>query len=176
MASAVGTTALSNELIIDFTDYAGEPARVTIPLDGAESDANIALIVDDFAALTNSIIHAKVSRVFDITGTAVSGKPATAVEALNAAVLGMEFQKVSPLNAAKTLTRTVLLPAYLAALVNLGVVPHVPVTGNTTLNDLTAKLAAGLDVVLADGNHYPGGWTYNVGSKFGTKETVTDGL
>ena len=102
MASAVGGTALSNELIIDFTDFAGEPARVTIPLDGAMTDANIALVVDDYAALTNAIIHAKVSRTFDITGTAVAGKPASAAVPLNAAVLGMEFQKVSPLNAAKT--------------------------------------------------------------------------
>ncbi len=148
MASAVGSVALSNELIIDFTDFAGEPARVTIPLDGAMTDANIALVVDDYAALTNSIIHAKVSRTFNITGTAVAGKPANTAMPLNAAVLGLEFQKVSPLNAARTLTRIVLLPAYLAALVNMSVVPHVPVTTNATLNALVALIGTNLDVVL----------------------------
>jgi hypothetical protein len=176
MASAVGSTALDNELVIDFTDAFGEPARVTIPLDGAMTDANIALVVDDYAALSNAIVAASVRRRFPITGIAIAGKPASAAVPLVAAALGMEFQKVSPLNAAIVLTRQVLLPAYIAAILNSAVTPHVPVTTNATLNALTALLAGNLDVKLADGNHYPGSWTFNPGSKFGTKLTVTDGL
>lgn len=168
---------LSNELVLDLRDYTGETARVIIPLDGAMSDADIIAIVDEYITATNALVTPTIKRQYDFAGYAVAGRPknGTNPQALLAAVLALEFQKVSPLNAAKTITKQILLPAYVDALRNDAVTPHVPVTNNTNLNTLTTGIADGLDVVLADGNHYPNGWTFNPGSKFGTRTTVTDG-
>jgi len=177
MASAVGSTPEVRMLRMTFEDNAGEPAVIEIPLDGAADDADIATIVDDYVALSNALLlKATVTDVLPITGFSTSGKPASADVPLVAAVLAMEFQKVNPLNFSKDIEKQVLLPAYLKAIRNDAVKPHVPVTTNATLNALTVLIADNLDYVGADGAHYPGAWAFNSSSKFGTKATVTDGF
>lgn len=168
---------LTNELVINMLDDSGEPGKISIPLDGAASDADIIAIVDGFAALTNGLIEPKIVRSYPFLGYAVAGKPAAALQSLIAAVFAIDLQKVSPINATKTLHKQVLIPAYLDALRNDAVTPHSPVTGNSTLNALIALLEDNVNYFGPDGVYYPGGWTYSIGSsKFGTKLSVTDGL
>jgi hypothetical protein len=175
MATAIGSI-LSNELVINLTDEADEPGRLTLPLDGATSDADIIAIVDDYAALTNAVIEPVLVRRYPFTGYATAGKPAAALQSLIATMVALDFQKDNPVNAAKSISRQVPIYAYLNAIRNDAVKPHVPVTTNSTLNALIALLEANLNYLGADGILYPGGWTYNPASKFGTKLTVTDGF
>lgn len=177
MATVIGAAPDVRELVMKFSDTAGEPAEIRIPLDGAATDADIILIVDDYVALSNAeLLSASVTDKLPITGYSTAGKPSASNVPLVAAVLAMEFQKVNPLNFSKDITKQVLLPAYIAAIRNDAVKPHVPVTTNATLNALTVLLAANLDYVGADGAHYPGSFAFNSSSKFGTKATVTDGF
>lgn len=175
MPSALGSV-ITNTLVMNMVDYTDEPAKVSIPLGGAISNADIQTIVDDYVALTNCLVVPRLIRTYGFTGVAVAGKPSASAQNLSAAILAMEFQKVNPVNAAKDIVRQLAIPAYLDALRNDGVKPHVPVTGNATLNALITLLSANLTIQGSDGLYYPGGWTYNVGSKFGTKLTVTDGF
>lgn len=175
MATAIGGSPIRNELVLELVDEADETGAVSIPLDGATTDANIIAIVDDYIALSNALVTPYVTRKYAFTGYATAGKPAAAVQSLIAAVGVLEFQKTNPVNAAKTVVKQVPIAAYLNALRNDAVKPHLFVTGNATLNALIALLEANMNFTGADGILYPGGWTYNTGSKFGTKLTVTDG-
>lgn len=176
MATAITTDPTEVELIFDQRDYRGEPGKVTIPLDGAVDSTDLIGFVDDYIALTNALITPTVKYTYGFTGYATAGKPSSSAQGLIAAIFAMEFQKANPLNAAKTIEKQVVLPAYLDAIMNAGVSPHIAVTTNTTLNNAIAFLETYLDYVAVSGVHYPGSWTFNPGSKFGTKLTVTDGF
>lgn len=178
MASAVDIAPNLTNLRIKWIDEADETGTVNILLDGATTDADLGLIVDDFAALSNALItKVDAIRAFPITGFAIAGKPAVAAQPLIASILSMEFNAPNPRNELMTVTKQVPLPAYINAIRNDSVKPHAPVTDNATLNDLTAKLAANLVFVDKVTNDITvGGWVFNTGSKFGTKLTVTDGL
>lgn len=177
MATVVAGSPDSRILRMTFSDSADEPAVIEIPLDGAATDADIISIVDDYVALSNAeLLKAVIVDSLPITGFSTAGKPSSSAMPLVAAIFAMEFQKVNPLNFAKNVSKQIILPAYIEALRNDSVKPHVPVTTNATLNALTVLLAANLDYVGADGAHYPGSWAYNTSSKFGTKATVTDGF
>lgn len=177
MATVIGGAPVARELRMKFVDTAGEETVIQIPLDGAADDADIIAIVDDYVALSNAeLLEASVTDRLPITGFSTAGKPSVSNVPLVAAIFAMEYQKVNPLNFAKDVTKQVLLPAYIAAIRNDAVKPHVPVTTNATLNALTVLLAANLDYLAADGAHYPGAWAFNTSSKFGTKATVTDGF
>ncbi len=177
MATVIGSAPLVRELRLKFVDEADEEAIINIPLDGAAVDADIIAIVDDYAALSNAYLaEVTVTDRLAITGYAVAGKPAVTAQPLVAAIFAMEFQKVNPLNAAKTVTKQVLLPAYINAIRDDSVKPHIPTTLNSTLNDLTDLIAANLTYLRADNVYSPGAWAFNHSSKFGTKATVTDGF
>lgn len=180
MASAVAGTATLQDIQISLLDMANEPAQVNITVAGGMSDADIATLVDDYAALSNAVItKCVVVRRFAVTGFAVAGKPSTAAIPLVAAILAMEFEAPNPRNAlAKPVSKQIPLPAYIDAIRNDVVVPHVPVTGNATLNGLIALLQTNLvhvDSVTGDITS-AGEYVFNPASKFGTKLTVTDGL
>jgi hypothetical protein len=175
MAATIGATPTSIELRLVYLDEAGEPAPVTIPLGATSADADIETLIEDLAPLTNAFLSAKLVKSYDVTEITNTGKPAVAVQSLVAAILAVEFQRANPLNANKTIRKQVILPAYINAIRNDGVTPHVPVTSNADLNAVVAYLEDHLDYVDVAGDHYEGGWTYNPSSKFGTRPTVTDG-
>lgn len=176
MASAIGGSPTSRELKITVVDTAGEDATLTIPLDGITTDVAITTFVDNYASLSNAKVSATVVDKFDLTGIAVSGKPSTSSQSLIANILAIQLEKPNPLNSNKTVSKQIILAAYVQALRNDAVKPHVPVTNSTPLNAMIAFLESNLDFVGLDDAHYPGSWTYNPSSKFGTKLSVTDGI
>jgi len=176
MASSVSSTAEVKELRISYEDIAGETAVQTLVLSGLVSSAAIALYIDHLEAVTNAKITAKVVVSFPVDGIANTSKPATSGQSLLAAIAALDFQKTNPINSLKTVSKQVLIPAYLDAIRNDEVKPHVPVTDNTNLNAMIAMLESNLDYLGGDGAHYGGEFTYNPASKFGTKPTITDGF
>lgn len=175
MAVAVGSLE-SIELILDFLDVAGETGRVIIPLGGTTSDANVVSIVTAITNLTNAFFDAKVSKKYPVTGNTQAGKPAVAVEALIAAIFAADFEGTNPVNPAKTVSKQVVIPAYIDA---IRIPTPKPVHADDAQTDLAALillLNAHLDYVDATGAHNEGILAYNPASKFGTKLTVTDGF
>jgi len=175
MAAAIDAVPTGIELRLIWIDEAGEPAPQTISIDDAD-DTDIETFLEDLASCSNALLSAKVVYVFGVTGITSVGKPAAALQSLVAAILAMEFQKANPLNALKTVTKQVALPAYLNALRNDAVKPHIPVTTDAALNGVIGFLGDHLMYTGVDGEPYGGGWTFNWASKFGTKPTVTDGF
>lgn len=173
MATTI-TGIVSNELVFDLSDYTGETAKVVIPLDGAATNADIIAIVDNYIALSNALPVPTIRRSYGFAGYDADGA-ATSAQLLLAAIFAMQFEKPNPLNALKQISKQILVPAYIDTLRNDGVRPHVAVTDNANLNALIALLEDNLNYLAVDGDLYPGGWTFNAGSKFGTKATVTDG-
>lgn len=176
MAVSVNADPDIIELRLVWTDEAGEDAPIVIPLAGDSTDANIATLVDHLIALSNASLDAQLKKIYNLTGITNAGKPAVTAQPLVAAIFAMDFQKVNPVNASKSVSKQVLVPAYINAIRNDGITPHVPVTDNADLNAIYAYLETNLQFVGSDGLFYPGSWTYNPASKFGTKLTVTDGL
>lgn len=176
MAIVVGSTNETIELRISFVDEADETAVQTIVFDGSTTDTEIQNYLTNLEVLTNAYFTAKVVRIYPVTGIVNSGKPAAAVQSLLSSVLAMQFEAEHPLNSAKTVTKQVLIPAYINALRDDSTKPHKPVTNNSNLNALTAILALNLDYLAVTGTHYTPLWSFNTGSKFGTKLSVTDGI
>lgn len=176
MATVISGSPTQIDIIFNWNDEADESARQVVSIDDA-ADADIIQYVDDTVALSNALAESiQVVYKFDITGYATAGKPAAAVQSLLAAILAMQFDKANPLNGSKTVSKQVALPAYINALRNDSVQPHIPVTTNANLNSLVAFLEDHLMYVAADGSLNAGGWAFNLNSKFGTKPTVTDGF
>lgn len=176
MAAAIGGSPTAIDIIINWVDEADENARQVISIDDA-ADADITTFIDNLVALSNALaVTVQVVYKFDVTGYATAGKPSTSAQSLLAAILAMQFDKANPLNGSKTVTKQVPLPAYINAIRNDSIQPHVPVTTNTNLNDLVAFLEDHLMYVAADGSLNAGAWAFNTNSKFGTKPTVTDGF
>lgn len=176
MATVIGGSPTSIDVVFNWVDEADENARQVVSIDDA-ADADIEAYVDNTVALSNALaVSVQVVYKFDVTGYATAGKPSASAQSLLAAILAMEFNKANPLNGSKTVLKQVPLPAYINALRNDSIQPHVPVTTNTNLNDLVAFLEDHLMYVAADGSLNAGGWAFNTNSKFGTKPTVTDGF
>jgi len=176
MATVIGGSPTQIDIIVNWNDEADESAREVFSIDDA-ADADITAFVDNLVALSNALAESiQVVYKFDITGYLTAGKPSTSSQSLLAAILAMEFQKANPLNGSKQVVKQVALPAYINALRNDSVQPHIPVTTNTNFNDLVAFLEDHLMYIAADDSLNAGGWAFNLNSKFGTKPTVTDGF
>lgn len=177
MASTIAANPETVDIRIHLIDESGEDTTVTLPLAGDTTDADIQTFVDNYATLTNAIVDdVTIVKRFVVTGIAVAGKPAVTPQTLVAAILALTFEKPHPIAPSGNVRKQVLLPAYVNAIRNDAVTPHVPVTGNANLDAITAFLEDALQYEGLDGVGYPGGWTYNPASKFGTRLTVTDGL
>ena len=173
---AVGVGSLeSTALIMDFVDVAGETARIEVPLGATTTDANVVSIITAITALTNAFIDAKVVKRYPITGNTQVGKPQVGPEGLLAAIFAMDFAGANPLNAAKEVSKQVVIPAYDTIIRVLTPKPVHADTADTNLAALITLLEAHLDYVDVAGTHHEGILDYSSASKFGTKLTVTDG-
>lgn len=175
MATAVGSLE-SIDLVIDYLDATGETGRVVIPLGTTTSDANVVSIIDNITPLTNAFMDAKVVKKYAVTGNTQVGKPAAGPERLIASIFAADFERANPLNAAKFVSKQVIIPAYDTVFQETTPKPVHADETNTNLAALITLLQNHLDYVDVAGTHYEGGFTYNPASKFGTKLTVTDGF
>lgn len=176
MATVISGAPTQIDIVFNWNDEADEGARQVVSIDDA-ADADIIAYVDNTVAVSNALAESvQLLYKFDVTGYATAGKPSASSQSLLAAILAMEFNKANPLNGSKSVLKQVALPAYINALRNDSVQPHIPVTTNANLNALVAFLEDHLMYIAADGSLNAGGWAFNLNSKFGTKPTVTDGF
>jgi hypothetical protein len=178
MAITVSSAAADAILRIEWRDYRGETVVQNIALDPAlDPTTDIIPILTALDGLSNAIM-VKASFLLGTGFTGMNTTPGTGLQPLVAAREILTFTKVNPLNAAKTVTRQVGIPAYADALVDVSAgTPYHPVSTDSAQNGLTAALAAGLNYKGSDGLFYPGGWTYALSqSGFITVGSETDGL
>lgn len=172
MVAAIDALASEAFLRIQWEDIDGEPIIQTIALDSTVTDADVVSMVDALDALSNAkIVKASVSVARGITGTKAAAVAALRPSVYERAIL--TFAKTNPVNAAKESLRSVGIPAFING-IKSGSHPNL---ANVDLSGLTTLLEDNLDMVGADGTHYPGGWTYdNDRSGFITATSKTDGL
>lgn len=172
MAVALGAAADERVVRILFKDYRTEKVVKTFSLDGATTDADVEAILTDIDTLSNSgVVKSSVQTAIGATGW---GAAVNALQSSVADIMALTFTQVDPVNAANTITKSFIVPAYVDALMDTD---FKPVTNNATLNDLITKLEANLAFKGSDGIIYAGGWTYQRNmSGFGKTSREIDGL
>lgn len=161
------------EVSIRYRDVRGEKTTVTFMLDGALDSTAIQNRLRWFELLTNAAID-KCTVTARYEATAGRSVAVASPEQLVAAFAAITFQRTDPVNSAKTISKSIAIPAYISALWTTGGTPD---ETQTQLALLIAALEDDLVIQANDGNYYVGGFTYNdAGSGFGTKPSKTDGL
>lgn len=172
MAVTISGAASEAFLRLQWRDFDGEPVVQTIALASDVTDADVIAIVTAMDALSN----AKIEKATLSVGRGLIGMKANAVDAVRLSAFErmiLTFKKVNPVNSSKLSLRSVGVPAYIQA-VKSGA--H-PLDTQTNLATLYPLLQTNLDMIGADGAHYPGSFTYdNDLSGFITVTSKTDGL
>lgn len=182
MAATIGAAATSAVIRVRMTDVQGEDVNKVFVLDGAVTDEDLEHLLDALDALSNAAITAcTVSRVFNVTGLTPSATNALERNVSNQIVL--TFEKESPINSAATVSRSFIIPAFVSAAQDpttgaiLRSEPALdPATAPEWMWDLIETLSAELQYEAADGDFYPGSWTYQpLKSSAVTVPNVIDG-
>lgn len=172
---AIDIAAASDETIIRIThrDVKGEEVVKTFSLDGGIDDVDIEAFLTAYEGLTNAgIVDAAVITRRPITGF---GAATNALQNVVSAILALTFEKVNPINADKTVSKSFVIPAFVDALQDT--TDKKPVESSSPLNDVVSFLETYLNYEGADGELYPGGFAYNRNkSGFGTVNRELDGL
>lgn len=111
----VGATPTFMELELIFEDFRGQKVTKRITLDGAATDNQIKAIVSGIDMISNAqIISAKL-----VSSKSITGMNSTAQNALErnlSEAMALTFAVADPINSAKTISRTILIPAMTAAI------------------------------------------------------------
>jgi len=174
--------AIAQEIVVRcaMEDVFGEDVNKTFVLDGALSDAEVATILDDFEAITNARFkRVTLSRVQTVTGMRNAAVNALERNVGNQMILG--FTKPDPVREDKTVNRTFIIPAHVAAIEALDGSPiytpaATPSSGPEYLARLLTNLETGLQYQGVDGNYYPGFNFTGAGSGAATVPNVIDGV
>jgi hypothetical protein len=156
----------------------GDKAVKNTEIDGGYDDTATIAALTALDNVSNARFTGKVG------GRVISGQKGTAVAALEqliSAFMVLNFEKVDPVNASNTVSKSYVVPAYLNILRSNGTggQPDVGTPGTGSIAEYLGTLVAWLEDNLAylgaDGTYYNGGWTY-VGGGFGTGNDVIDGI
>jgi hypothetical protein len=154
----------------------GDQAIKTTEIDGAYDDTETIAFLTALDQVSNAKFTGKVG------GRLISGQKSSAgttSQNLISAFMVLNFSKVDPVNAAKTVSKSYVIPAYPDTLVASGYVPDVGTPGTGSLAAYLGTVVAWLEDNLAylgnDGTYYNGGFTYQ-GGGFGTGNDVVDGI
>lgn len=155
MAVAIGA-ATEIEIRLKYTDFRGQTLTKTIPLGVTTSDANIISIASSLDVLSNAHITAEVFTVRKITG--LKGAAVNALERNISEIMELTFVGVDTADATKTVERSVLIPAMIAA---IELIDGSPDNTNTDLVTLTGLLDSHLIYLNAVKTVVEGGLTWN---------------
>lgn len=160
MAIAVSATAGLAQLEITWVDVEGKKPRQIITIDPAVTDTEVVNMVTYMKAMSNAgQLSGSIGRKFNITG--MNATPANAVYPTTNARLIMTFSHVDPDNAAKTLYRTVSIPAYKKGDEDTIVtVDGKPNESNSDVAAFIAQCELSLAGVSHSGVPFHGSWTY----------------
>lgn len=166
MAVVVGSAPDILASRVRFKDTVGKFATKVFDLGGAIDDTTLQEIFEDLNALTNAqVTHA------DAGGRTVTGMNASATSALQSLIsvmIELTFSQVNPINAAKTVVKTFLIPAPVQVIIETdGTLDDGGTPGEGSLDARLARLIANLEdwLVYVDATDAVtvGGWTYQSG-------------
>lgn len=157
MAATVGGAPAVQYLEFTVADFRGQPKRVSIPLIGTISNANVAAIMDAYDAISNGLITGAqlVSR------TAITGLKGAAINALErniSEIMTLTFDGIN--TNGKRVARSVLVYAMKAAIETLDGSPVAP-TVSAPLDALTGGLATNLAYQQASDSAWVTGLAYD---------------
>lgn len=162
MAIAIGAAPAVAPLRAIMTDFYGRSVTKTTLLDGAIDDTSLLEILNDFAALTRCEFGKT-----EVGGRIVTGLPDTASDSLFPEVTDLAeltFTRENPVNAAKTITKSFLIPGIQSSVVDTDKSLIVGTPGTGSLTDRLARLIGNLETFLAvlgsDGVYYTGSFTF----------------
>lgn len=173
MAATFGASPSARVIRMNMEDVDGEQVIKTFEVAGDTTNAQIATMLDAMAVVSNCKYNSvTVSDVY-----AVTGLPSVAQDVLQNSIgmiLSLVLTKTDPINAAKTIEKGFVIPAYLNALKGVDLLP---VSNNAQLNAITTFLTDHLTTKVADGSYSPGNWTYQrARSRFGSTLRKIDAL
>lgn len=182
MPATIGASPDSVTIRMNIRDHFGEDANKIFMVDGALTDDALEALLDGIEATTN-VAFDKVSVSSSRLATGLRATPINQLFNLAATFLVLTFERVNPVNAAKTLRKSFILPAPKSLVVssdgspNVGVVNATPTTANDYLANLIDQLEDSLAFEGSDGSIYAGGWTYVPSrSSLATGSAVIDGV
>lgn len=164
MPIALDTAITRKDVRLDWVSDAGDTGRQVLTVGGSMTSAQIEDLLDAVDAISNAgmasiAVHSSVDGFGQETAVGNS-------QNLLSARMFLTFERVHPLNAAKTITKTIAVPAFLDSLRDTD---NKPVTGDTDLNAYINLLEDFLLYEAVDGSLTTGGWLYNRNkSGFGT--------
>lgn len=166
MAVVVGSAAEILASRVRFKDTVGKFATKVFDLGGSIDDTTLQEIFEDLNALTNAqVTHA------DAGGRIVTGmnaSPTSALQSLISVMIELTFSQVNPINAAKTVIKTFLIPAPVQVIIESdGTLDDGGTPGEGSLDARLARLIVNLQdwLVYVDATDgvTVGGWTYQSG-------------
>lgn len=162
MTIAIGEAPEYMPMRVQFKDAFGEVIVKTSTLGGSIDDTHILQIATDLSTLTNAQFLK-----MTVNERLVSGLPASATDAVFPTVNNLAeltFSQEDPLNAAKTIYRSFMIPAPVNDLFNLDKSINVGTSGTDNAPDQVARLIGNLEnyLVLIDhsGTVHTGSWTF----------------
>lgn len=173
MAIAVSGTAGIAKLNVEWIDVEGKKPRQTITLDPAITNTEVVNIFTYLAAMSYAgQVGGSIAKAFDVTGT--NATPQNLVYPSTNVRLLMTFSHVDPDNAAKTLYRTVSVPAYRKGDEDTVVtVDGKPNTANTDVAAFIAQMELSLAGISHSGVPFHGSWTFEL-ARSGTISVAGD--
>lgn len=157
MAATIGGTPATKTLEFTLTDFRGQTKRISIPLIGTVSDANIQAILDGYDGVSNAMITGAVI----VARTAVTGLKGAALNALERNISEIMELTFDGLNTnGKPVARSVLVYSMKAAIETIDGSPAAP-GASASLDALTTALAATLVYQRASDSAYAVGLAYD---------------
>lgn len=176
MAATIGAAPDVNTIRWLLESSTLDKANKVTQVDGAMVDADIESLLDCFDDCSNA--RAISCKVGERVVTGLKATAGSTSQNLISAYMVLSFQKTNPVNALKVVTKNFIVPAYKEVLrgPDNNPDPDTAGTGSTRarLGLMIQLLEDNLNYVGADGDNYPGGWTY-AGGGFGTGNDVIDG-
>lgn len=182
MAAAIGADADIADIRIGWLGAFNEPANNVIAVDGAATDADLEQFLDDVDAVSNAgMPSVSVAARRLVTGVSTTPAFASALAKVNDMFV-LTFSQPHPLNAAKTITKTVQIRAPRTEVIGTNGVPVVAsVVGDRSSPDESLRgiinfLEDNLVYVAVDDTVTVGGWTWDASrSAYVSAPAVIDG-
>lgn len=182
MAAAIGATADTADLRIQYLGAWNEEATTVTTLDGAAVDADVEQYLNDLDAVSTAgtpVVSLSARR--QVTGMAATPVSQTFASSI-ANVLVLTFSQPHPLNAAKVINKSVQVRSPIAGVIGTdGALIIASVVGDRSSPDENLRgminfLEDNLVYEAIDSSITVGGWTFNLAkSAFVTAASVIDG-
>jgi hypothetical protein len=164
------TNPNTKTLSVTFQDWRGQRRLMKIKLIGTVANTAIEAFLEDLEAVTNArILKAEVLSEFEASGMGTTATDAPNPEISN--LMALNFTAINPLNAAKRVNKSVLIPAFIRAIESTNG-SGAAFAAQPNLAAIITFFEAGLAYTAANGSHYGNLFDYAGGQHISAAEIV----